>query len=50
VGNYRLEVVAISGGFGDGFLKKLTGNWQLSPIITASSGLPLTLTMEPMFL
>jgi hypothetical protein len=41
---FNTSLVAISGGLGGGFVKTLTSNWQLSPIITASSGAPITIT------
>jgi hypothetical protein len=41
---FNTSLLAISGGFGTGFLKTLTNNWQLAPIITASSGSPYTIT------
>ena len=41
---FNTSLVAISGGFGSGFVKHLTADWQLSPIITASSGAPLNIT------
>jgi len=40
---FNTSLVALSGGFGSGFWKTLTNNWQLSPIITASSGAPYTI-------
>ncbi len=41
---FNTSLVALSSGFGPGFVHGLTQNWQLSPIITASSGAPLTIT------
>ncbi|MBV9035059.1 MAG: TonB-dependent receptor [Acidobacteriaceae bacterium] len=40
---FNTSLVALSGGLGPGFWKTLTSNWQLSPIITASSGAPYTI-------
>jgi Carboxypeptidase regulatory-like domain/TonB dependent receptor len=41
---FNTSLVALSSGFGSGFAKTVTANWQLSPIITASSGAPFTIT------
>jgi hypothetical protein len=41
---FNTSLVAVSAGFGSGFAKALTNNWQLSPIVTASSGSPFTIT------
>ncbi len=41
---FNTSLVAVSTGFGTGFAKALTNNWQLSPIVTASSGSPFTIT------
>ena len=41
---FNMSLVALSGGIGSGFLKNLTNNWQIAPIITASSGAPFTVT------
>ena len=38
------SLVVQSPTVGNGFVKRLTGGWQLSPIFTASSGAPLTIT------
>jgi Carboxypeptidase regulatory-like domain/TonB dependent receptor len=41
---FNTSLVALSGGIGNGFVKNLTNNWQFSPIITASTGAPITVT------
>jgi hypothetical protein len=42
--NLVASLVATSPAVGNAFLKKVTGNWQISPIFTALSGSPLTPT------
>ena len=37
-------MVVLTGGVGSGFWRTLTSNWQIAPIITASSGAPFTVT------
>ncbi len=41
---FNTSLVAISSGIGNAFTKKLTGNWQFSPIVSAYSGQPMTPT------
>ncbi|HEV2690709.1 MAG TPA: carboxypeptidase regulatory-like domain-containing protein, partial [Bryobacteraceae bacterium] len=41
---FNATMVAISGGFGNGFARFITKDWSLSPIISAYSGQPFTPT------
>ncbi len=41
---FNTSLVAMSPGFGSGFAKKLTANWQVSPIFSAYSGQPFSVT------
>jgi hypothetical protein len=42
--NSVTSIAAISPGVGSGFTRLLTSNWQLSPIFTAYTGQPFTVT------
>jgi hypothetical protein len=39
---FNLSLVAISSGFGSGFVNKLTANWQVAPALSLLSGQPIT--------
>ncbi len=41
---FNLSAVVSSAGFGGGLTRVITAGWQLAPIVTASSGAPITLT------
>ena len=41
---FNTSLVAVSPGFGSSFLKRATAEWQVSPIVTATSGQPTTIT------
>src|SRR5579871_871154 len=41
---FNTSLVASSPGFGHGFAKQLTKDWQVAPLITLQSGSPLTVT------
>src|ERR1035438_3923173 len=41
---FNTSLVAESPGFGQGFLKQLTKDWQVSPIISLYSGQPINVT------
>jgi len=41
---FNTSLVAISPGFGGGIAKKLTGDWQVAPIISAYNGQPFSPT------
>ncbi|MBV9443227.1 MAG: TonB-dependent receptor, partial [Acidobacteriaceae bacterium] len=41
---FNTSMVVLTGGIGSGFWRGLTSNWQIAPIITASSGAPFTVT------
>jgi hypothetical protein len=42
--NFNTSLVVTSPAVGNAFVKRLTGNWQISPLITFLSGEPLTPT------
>ncbi len=42
--NFVTSIVATSPSIGNGFEKQLTGGWQFSPIFTAYTGQPFTVT------
>jgi hypothetical protein len=42
--NFNTSLVVATPKIGNGFARQLTGGWQLSPIFTAYSGQPVTLT------
>lgn len=41
---FNTTLVAISGGFGNGFMRTVTKDWSISPIISAFSGQPFSPT------
>jgi hypothetical protein len=41
---FNLSVVAVSPGFGSGFAKRVTANWQIAPGFSMNSGQPITVT------
>lgn len=41
---FNTTMVAMSPGMGQGFLKGLTKDWQIAPLISLNSGQPLTIT------
>ncbi len=41
---FNTSLVAMSPGFGEGFVNRLTKDWQVSPIISAYNGQPNTVT------
>ena len=41
---FNTSMVALSSGLGSGFARKLTADWQISPIISAYTGQPFTVT------
>jgi hypothetical protein len=41
---FNTSLVAVSPGFGEGALKQVTRDWQVSPIISAYTGQPTTIT------
>jgi Carboxypeptidase regulatory-like domain/TonB dependent receptor len=41
---FNTSLVAVSGGVGQGFLRGLTKDWQVAPIISLNTGQPFTVT------
>lgn len=41
---FNISMVAASGGFGMGFLKSATKDWQVAPLVSLYTGQPLTVT------
>ncbi len=42
--NFNTSIVLLSSGIGNSFTRQVTGGWQLSPIFTAYSGQPITVS------